>query len=148
MKLTDQQLRNFWKKVNKIPGGCWEWTAGRWRHGYGRFRVSTRQYGAHRISFLIHYGHLPDSLIMHTCDNPLCVNPDHLRPGTHTDNMRDMFQKGRRKSGYSVRRLSADTINKIAEELAEDGVVIRELAQKYNVYPSTIRFRRRKLKNQ
>jgi hypothetical protein len=148
MKLTDRQLRNFWKKVSKIPGGCWEWTAGRDRDGYGRFWVYGITSYSHRVSFMIHHGHLPGNCIMHTCDNPACVNPDHLRPGTHTDNMKDMKEKGRSKIGHPKKRLSAEARNAIASDLALPGNRIRTLAKKYRVDPALLRRYRSKLKTQ
>jgi hypothetical protein len=148
MKLTDRQLRNFWKKVNKIPGGCWEWTGFKDRDGYGQFRFAGRPHPSHRISFLIHSWYLPTGLVLHTCDNPKCVNPQHLKEGTHMDNMRDMNKRGRRKNSKGRKPGNKAAMIKAKEELAAGGARIRELARKYKVTPATIRYYRSKLKTQ
>lgn len=92
----------------RINGECWEWTGsrgtGRWnQYGWvtktgsaanGRHRKQKR---AHRLSYEQNVGPIPEGMfVCHRCDNPLCVRPDHLFLGTHTDNMRDMYAKGRR----------------------------------------------------
>jgi len=74
------------------PTACWEWNGRRRATGYGVFDGK----GAHRFSYTVHVGPIPDGLhVLHRCDNPPCVNPDHLWLGTQADNMRDMREKGR-----------------------------------------------------
>ena len=90
----------FWEKVDKSDG-CWNWTAGHNGRGYGAFYGDGTMLRAHRVSYELHYGPIPkqDSYhgmcVCHSCDNKLCVNPDHLFLGTHQDNMDDMYDKGR-----------------------------------------------------
>ena len=96
--LTTTLLDSFWSRVHKTDS-CWNWTAGKSGEGYGRFGAG-RRYGlseyAHRISWAIHFGIIPDNLhVLHRCDNPSCVNPKHLFLGTHQDNMLDRDTKGR-----------------------------------------------------
>src|SRR4030042_5725989 len=85
----------FWRKINQCGlNGCWEWTASKDRNGYGMFRhetlSSSRGSLAHRFSWEIHYGPIPPGLcVLHHCDNPICVRPDHLLLGTNADNMAD-----------------------------------------------------------
>jgi HNH endonuclease len=85
----------FWSKVRKSDA-CWEWTAARHPFGYGLLQIEGRSIGAHRVSYALHYGLVPDGIfVLHRCDNPACVRPDHLFLGTHADNMRDKTEKGR-----------------------------------------------------
>lgn len=93
----------FWSHVDKNGpivrpelGPCWIWTGGCTDKGYGKFRVEGRDSRAHRVSWEMHNGPIPeDHAVCHKCDNPPCVRPDHLEPGTHQDNMTDRNVKGR-----------------------------------------------------
>jgi hypothetical protein len=90
--------QRFWAKVNKTDGGCWEWTAVTNQHGYGHLHPpgSRTPIYAHRYSAMLHFGMFDRRLfVLHHCDNPPCVNPDHLYLGDHKDNARDMVQRGR-----------------------------------------------------
>lgn len=87
----------FWEKVQKTDS-CWLWTGGSVPRGYGRFLWPDGRKGyAHRFSYELANGPVPDGLwVLHCCDNPPCVRPDHLWLGTHADNMHDMAAKGRK----------------------------------------------------
>ena len=92
----------FWAKVDK-SSGCWLWTAYRNTEGYGvftRFGRSTNSEGAHRVSYIISSGaEIPNGMhVLHKCDNPSCVNPDHLYLGGNIENSRDRKERGRVKS--------------------------------------------------
>lgn len=86
----------FWRYVDKAgPDECWVWTGAK-AGEYGRVSVKGVGFGAHRISYEMAKGPIPPGfIILHSCDNPPCVNPSHLRVGTHTDNVHDMLEKGR-----------------------------------------------------
>lgn len=84
----------FWQKVEKTDT-CWLWRGSKNTTGYGQLRTD-RLEKAHRISWEIHNGPIPDGLaVLHACDNPPCVNPSHLWLGTQADNARDRQAKGR-----------------------------------------------------
>ena len=82
--------------INEITG-CWEWKRATNNIGYGMFRIKQGlMRTAHRVSYEIHKGMIPNGMVVcHTCDNPKCVNPDHLWVGTQKDNAQDMVAKGR-----------------------------------------------------
>src|SRR5690348_11464451 len=85
----------FWEKVTR-GDGCWLWTASQMGAGYGKFYYERRWTGAHRVAWILTNGAVPPGrVVMHVCDNPLCVRPDHLTLGTQNDNVQDMCEKGR-----------------------------------------------------
>jgi hypothetical protein len=96
----------FWSKVRKTPG-CWLWTGAANNKGYGKIRLSGSRVmvSAHRASWILAFGHLESwngdykagLCVLHRCDVPLCVNPEHLFLGTMSDNAMDMLSKGRHK---------------------------------------------------
>jgi hypothetical protein len=89
----------FWAKVNKTDG-CWLWTGAVMSKGYGTLRMGKTTQLAHRVSWSVHRGLIHDELcVLHHCDVPLCVNPQHLFLGTREDNNKDRNMKGRSATG-------------------------------------------------
>lgn len=87
-------------RIKKDPSGCWLWTGciiDGTNNGYGQVSVSGKMKLVHRAYWEIINGPIPEGLfVLHTCDNPPCINPGHLFLGAHTDNMQDMIKKGRK----------------------------------------------------
>jgi len=96
LNITKKMLKRFWSKV-EMTDGCWTWKAFKNKQGYGRFGIAAGQcVNAHRVSYTIKNGPIPQDLfICHTCDNPSCVNPNHLFAGSRQDNIDDMMIKKR-----------------------------------------------------
>lgn len=84
------------KYTIKKETGCWEWKGAKTTTGYGRLKVNNVAWMAHRYSLFLHQGSLgQDTVVMHMCDNPSCINPEHLKEGTQKENMADCKAKGR-----------------------------------------------------
>jgi len=140
---TDEELwSRFWKHT-ETSTGCWEWQGAISGGRYGHLWIAGRNVYAHRIAWALHYGPLKKGqLVLHKCDNPKCVNPDHLFLGTHQDNMDDCVKKGRSargsKSGRS--KLNEEQVLEIKKKLAEPHYYhkVRDLAKEYNVHDVTI----------
>ena len=132
-------LLRFWSKVCKADGrnGCWQWTAGRDTRGYGVLKVDGVQSGAHRLSWELHRAPLQDGIsVLHHCDTPACVRPDHLFLGTQGDNMADMVAKGRQVKGaqHSHAKLTDDQ----ARAILADGRIHRLIAAEYGLHRRTV----------
>jgi len=133
MKLTAKQEQNFWDKVMVCgPDDCWEWLASvNCRSGYGQVRLRGGE-RAHRISFLIEHGYLPE-FVLHTCDNKTCVNPKHLYDGTSSQNAIDRIQRG----PHNTRKLTSDAVQEIRYLLAIDLPHV-SIAERFGVCRQTI----------
>lgn len=89
----------FISKID-VTDGCWIWKTGTFKDGYGQFWYKGGGISAHRYAWIKAHGDIPDKLfVLHKCDNPRCVNPEHLFLGTLRDNSEDMRVKGRAASG-------------------------------------------------
>lgn len=164
-------VERFWSKVDKdgptqphMSTPCWVWTGAKLRGGYGSFGFNGKPRQTHRVSYELRYGVDPGSLcVCHRCDNPSCVNPEHLFLGTKEDNGRDMVRKGRqnfqkrpetlargdahwhrvhperivRGSAHKNSKLTDSDVIEIRKLLAE-GVVQRKIAERFNVTQTVV----------
>lgn len=156
----------FWQRVDKRgPDECWEWTAARGKPAneggggnYGQFNLfppevpKKKQVNASRASYILHHGKEPEGLVLHHCDNPSCVNPDHLYVGTHKDNARDRESRnrhGRTTEGYKKRKtapgsrngnsqLTEEKVREIRRLYEAGGHSTKDLGEMYGVNKTTI----------
>lgn len=137
----------FWQKVNKTET-CWLWTAAKHFFGYGLIGCPDkpkRILRAHRASWEMAFGPIPKGLyVLHKCDVPSCVNPDHLFLGTHQQNVDDMVRKGRNaKTGNGSGENSPNSkltwcnVKKIRSDHAQGSTLIA-IAEQYKMHPTTI----------
>jgi hypothetical protein len=115
-------LARYWTQVNRAKAkgaDCWLWTGSTNGRGYGLFRVEGRQrIFAHRLAWLIARGDIPKGQeVCHSCDNGLCVNPEHLFLGSHRDNHLDSVRKGRKRA-WGLQRLDAKQVQTIRARVA------------------------------
>lgn len=130
------------------PSGCWEWEASRNTHGYGQISAGRQDAAgrnvpllAPRVSWELHRGAIPDGLLVcHRCDNPPCVNPDHLFLGTKADNNADMAAKCRTLNGERrpQSKLTDSQVVEIRSRFAAGGITQAALAAEYGVSQSNI----------
>ena len=137
--VTDSDLlkAKLLNKARLTDAGCWEWVGTR-RRGYGMLSHGNKTVSAHRIAYAAYHGPIPSGMVVrHTCDNPSCINPDHLCHGTQQDNVMDRDARGRRDvKGEQVgtaKLTEADVLDIRASVLPGTA-----LAEKYSISPSTI----------
>ena len=126
----------FWNKVKRRgKKQCWDWLAYRNPGGYGMFWYKKRLQLAHRVSWQIHKGSIPKGLcVLHVCDNPSCVNPEHLWLGTRIDNNNDKVRKGRAQHMFGEENGRARFTKEQVLELRQlwhAGATLSELAGRF-----------------
>lgn len=148
--LGDRHLIERFERIAEPEpmSGCWLWSGAPGDSSktgqYGRFRINGPQEKAHRASWLLYRGDIPDGLhVLHSCDNPACVNPHHLFLGTNLDNVMDRVSKGR--SGWESRPGEAHPMSRLTEADVRSirtryaaGTRGRALAKEYGVNPATV----------
>lgn len=131
----------FWMQLKKTDT-CWLWVSNRDRYGYGRFLGAVRGVStkfAHRFSYMLHKGDIPSGmLVCHKCDNPPCVNPEHLFLGTESDNMNDKISKGRHRAAFGENAGRAILTEEQVRAILVDPRPHTAIAADYGVKGSTI----------
>lgn len=134
----------FWLKVRRTET-CWLWSGAKDEIGRPAFVWNGKTGRAHRFSWALHHGPIPKGLeVCHHCDNPRCVNPEHLFLGTHAENMQDCGRKGRQRGNrgmffgerHPMHKLTTDDVNVIRLRRGESA---RKLADEFGVSTCTIR---------
>jgi hypothetical protein len=116
--------------------GCWPWQGPLDADGYGLFPHANRTVRAHRFSFTLHRGVIPAGMhVLHACDNPRCVRPDHLFLGTNQANVDDMIRKGRQARGADIHtaKVNEATVKEIRSRYAARRANLRALAQEFGI---------------
>lgn len=119
---------SFWKHYEVDSNGCWVWNLTPDKDGYGTLKYKNKsKFYAHRAAYELAIGPIPEGLlVLHKCDNRLCINPEHLYIGTHEDNMRDVRERNRRKGDKSGnRKLTQEQVNEIRASKDNNGVLGR-----------------------
>lgn len=146
--MSENHKKIFLKKINKnSKNSCWNWKGYINPSGYGEFFCSkkNKHIRAHRLSYSLFKGEIPEGMfVCHTCDNPSCVNPDHLWVGTPKDNVQDMIKKGRgskpplhREEDQHKSKLTKKDVLKIIE-IYYKGMSQNKISKIYKVNVSTI----------
>lgn len=156
--------RVLFNHISVTEKGCWEWQGPK-RKGYGRLTIAGKNYSVHRLIFEELVGPIAAGLVvMHTCDNPPCCRPDHLKAGTQAENLEDMHKKGRAHqrtkkprhpraprpasekkepvgqvygSQHGNSKLSEDLVREL-RRLSSEGVSQKEMSRRYGVHQSNI----------
>jgi hypothetical protein len=147
-------MERFWEKVKVGSSArCWEWQAARDGCGYGKLGDDR----AHRVSWRIHHGEIPDGMfVLHRCDNPCCVNPSHLYVGTKKDNAQDRERRGRSNHATGQRhgrythphqtrgarngraKLTEQQVRELLDAYFKQGIRKAELARQYNLSKTSV----------
>ena len=127
----------FEQFFDKTPNSCWIWKGAKHPRGYGEFTINRKLKYASRVAYELYKGPIPEGYyVCHKCDNPSCVNPDHLFAGMQNDNLQDMVKKGR--SNYGEKHPHVKLTEKDVLNIRKDIRTQERIAKDYNVSRSTI----------
>lgn len=148
VKVAQNDIDRFWSKVKRTESidDCWVWLTGKDKDGYGRFWLDGNTMRANRASWFLHNGDISEDadgnklFVCHKCDNPSCVNPNHLFLGTSRDNINDMLAKGRTLKGEVSNGavLKQSEVEQILSLYSLGNTSSRKLAKQFNVSKKTI----------
>lgn len=144
MRLSRKPLKDrLLEKCNENEHGCWTWTGALTRGGYGHIRVwevdKWVMRRAHRVSYRIFKDDFdPSLLVLHECDNPSCINPDHLRQGTHSDNNKDMLDRGRVSRKVRVSKINFEKAEEIRSLYKTGDYTQKNIGDMYGLARNTI----------
>ena len=125
---------DFWVYVDKTEH-CWNWTGGKDYDGYGQWAWGMKNIRAHRFSMKLAGKEIPAGMISrHLCNNPSCVNPEHIVAGTQKENIQDQIKAGT----FSKTKYSQEKIKEVFDEYAAGGITLRELAVKHGMSKNTV----------
>jgi len=136
--MSDDTAHRFWVKVDVGDDDeCWLWLAYTDRDGYGRFKVDGSAERAHRVSMRLKGGDPTDLCVRHMCHNPTCVNPSHLRLGTHEQNVADMKDAGRQPLGE--RNGQSKLTEEEVRHIKTSDRPAKRLAREHSIHQNTVR---------
>ncbi len=141
LSLRRSPQQRFWQYVDKKNvDECWNWIGHCVEGGYGQFKVYDKTIYVHRFSWELHFDEIcNDDFVLHKCNNPKCVNPDHLYLGDHKDNMRYMTEQNRqaKEENNGGHKLTMDQVKKIRNLKGELKQI--QIARMFNVHRTTIK---------
>lgn len=135
-KYTKKPITKRFYSKTKWVNDCLEWTGSLNEAGYGRFQINYKAVLAHRVSWQLNHGVIPDeAFVLHKCDNPKCVNPNHLYLGTQMNNMQDRLKRNRNPK--KMPHLNRGLVTQI-KELLVSGNTLRDISTSFKVSIGTI----------